>query len=168
MNIQQLLDCPLVIFLDIDGVLNSDEYNPKGDDGYSGIAPYHVRFLNEILDQTGACIVISSSWRCSHTTPKPYEYAIGALEEAGMNRGVVRGMTPVLTSRMREDPYLRSREIDQWLSQNPNVNNYCIIDDQHSFTPDQMEHLVRTYMGDGLCEGHVKEAVDILLDKAYN
>ena len=51
------------IFLDIDGVLNSDlteEYTP---DGYVGISDENVAVLKQILDATGAKIILTSTWR---------------------------------------------------------------------------------------------------------
>ena len=61
-----------VIFLDIDGVLNADcdfggrsKPNPyvTSDSGkrYCGICKTHVKYLKEIVDRTGAKIVLVSS-----------------------------------------------------------------------------------------------------------
>lgn len=52
-----------IIFLDIDGVLN---VYPQGHDEYGAIFhPHLVENLKLILDQTGAKIVVSSTWRRS-------------------------------------------------------------------------------------------------------
>lgn len=50
-----------VLFLDIDGVLNSHSYN--GADRIALIEQPCVRELNRVLRATGAAIVLSSSWR---------------------------------------------------------------------------------------------------------
>ena len=61
-----------VIFLDVDGVLNSDDDfggkrrpNPyvRDDDGflYAGICKSHVKSLKKIVEKTGAKIVLVSS-----------------------------------------------------------------------------------------------------------
>ena len=54
-----------IIFLDIDGVLNSIDYfeHTKHCKGYSEINPKKVKLLKEIVDRTGAEIVLSSTWR---------------------------------------------------------------------------------------------------------
>ena len=52
-----------VIFLDIDGVLNDE-----GDEREKGVViePYFVQNLFQIVDKTGAEIILSSSWRYSY------------------------------------------------------------------------------------------------------
>src|SRR3954454_20781982 len=49
-----------LLFLDIDGVLNGHERDPHG---YNRIQPGPVVHLNRILDEAGARLVITSSWR---------------------------------------------------------------------------------------------------------
>jgi hypothetical protein len=50
-----------LLFLDIDGVLNTHEHDPEVLCGQ--IHPDKVRRLNHILRETGAMIVLSSAWR---------------------------------------------------------------------------------------------------------
>lgn len=54
-----------IIFLDIDGVLNSADHldHTKHCNGYSDISPKKVKLLKKIVDRTGAEIVLSSTWR---------------------------------------------------------------------------------------------------------
>ena len=57
-----------VIFLDIDGVLNSDEYidrakNSQGIERHIDIDK--VKLLKKAIDETGAKTVLTSSWRNS-------------------------------------------------------------------------------------------------------
>ena len=57
-----------VIFLDIDGVLNSDEYVDKvKKSDIQGIERdidiEKVKLLKRAIDETGAKVVLSSSWR---------------------------------------------------------------------------------------------------------
>lgn len=59
-----------VLFLDIDGVLNTkywytqmDRNTPKDKYGYA-FDPNSVANLKRIVEDTGAEIVISSSWKC--------------------------------------------------------------------------------------------------------
>jgi histidinol phosphatase-like enzyme len=50
-----------VIFLDIDGVLNSEEFLKKNKN--EAIDRNNVSILKKIIDKTGAFIVMSSAWR---------------------------------------------------------------------------------------------------------
>ena len=53
-----------VIFLDIDGVLNSRRYDAKRDkNGNTNIDETRLPLVKRIVDATGARIVLSSSWR---------------------------------------------------------------------------------------------------------
>lgn len=66
-----------LIFLDIDGVLNHDDfYRRKFDEGFKtvghddDICPVSVGFLNRLTDETGAKIVLSSTWRLGLSVPE--------------------------------------------------------------------------------------------------
>ena len=85
-----------VVFLDIDGVLNTkwwytqmDRNIPKDKYGYA-FDPNAVSNLNKIVDETGAGIVISSSWK---------SFGISELEDMWQDRGLpgkLIGITPIL------------------------------------------------------------------------
>lgn len=83
-----------LIFLDIDGVLNSerscDYYVEKKSNQWLRIAPWkpHVKQLNRIIKETGAKVVISSTWR-----DKAYLGMILAM--AGFEGDIV-GKTPII------------------------------------------------------------------------
>jgi len=66
-----------VIFLDIDGVLNSDQdwlaskkTMTVSDTGYMGISNVRLRLLKQIVDITDAKIVLVSSWKRHYITYK--------------------------------------------------------------------------------------------------
>lgn len=52
-----------VIFLDVDGVLNSQDLFERCGEELVPIDEENIRYLKEIVDATGAQIVLSSSWR---------------------------------------------------------------------------------------------------------
>lgn len=53
-----------IIFLDIDGVLNSREYDKKRDlTKFTNIDETRLPYVKQIVDETGAAIVLSSTWR---------------------------------------------------------------------------------------------------------
>ena len=64
-----------VLFLDFDGVLNSDKYNSERDWRTQGnIDETRLPLLRRIIDETGAVIVLSTSWR-EHWDPAPVRCA---------------------------------------------------------------------------------------------
>ena len=130
-----------IIFLDIDGVLN---VIPQGFDDYG--AKFHKDFehnLRWIIEQTGAKIVISSTWRMS---------GLKVMREMWEKRdlaGEVIDITPTEVDVVERgtcefyDLVDRGYEIQQWIDDN-NVKCYCIIDDDTDMLPTQKNNFVRT------------------------
>ena len=138
-----------VIFLDIDGVLNSRPFVEGRDtsDWNELIDPRAVARLNTLVHRSSAKIVISSSWRCHMSI----ERVVDILRAHGME-GDVLGATP------RRAPN-RGTEIQAWLDHAEELPAaFVILDD----VPD-MGHLsswvVMTTWEDGLLDWHVEEAL---------
>lgn len=135
-----------IIFLDIDGVLNSEVFyqsqqakeareemkvNPDSESIHwkSQICRERVSWLNELCSNLYAEVVISSTWRGSGL-----EYCKKALEEAGSTFDII-GLTP----HLRHESCLRGNEIYDWLRNNitpashgvfaSDFHKYAIIDD---------------------------------------
>ena len=130
-----------VLFLDLDGVVNSHDWfrrrmveQPTGNYWERQIDPHAVSLLNEIIEATGAKVVVSSTWRKNHT-----------LQElrAGLSSRDFRGEIIAVTG---EDlSAIRGREIQKWLDDYKNwggyrpldvVERFAIVDDDSD-----MEHL---------------------------
>ena len=161
-----------VIFLDIDGVLNTkwgytqmDRNTPKDKYGYT-FDPRSVANLKKILDETGAEIVISSSWK---------SLGFSELEEMWQDRGLpgkLIGITPNSVSDEMllnadldhiELFHIRGMEIKEWLDYHgKNVSHYVIIDDMDNFLPEQQSHFVQTDPEVGITELNVKKVVCLL------
>lgn len=154
-----------ILFLDIDGVLNNQDYlDSKSIDGQllievsasNMIDPANVDVLNDLIDQSDADIVISSNWR-------HYKKRVEIVEALVANgfkfpRKVV-GMTPLKISSMS-----RSMEIMMWLDQNgKNVDGFAVVDDNHLELPAGKisEHLVLTEF----CQGLIDKHVPLLIEK---
>lgn len=141
-----------VLFLDIDGVLNSRDYveragwdPPLGSrDDLKIIDPIAVALLDEVLAATGACVVISSSWRSTY----PLEALRSMLQERGLEGRVV-GVTPELPGRQR------SREISQWLADRSDVEAFAIVDDNEDAGVGHASQFVQTTFEHGLTREHV-------------
>lgn len=128
-----------VIFLDVDGVLNSLQYfkkcrssGVKSDD----IDNECVMILKTIVDRSGADIVLSSTWR---RIPQLRDQLVERLAMYGLS---IIGDTPIIFDKERGD------EIKQWLDGHPEYESFIILDDDSDMGP-LLEHLVQTsyYMG---------------------
>lgn len=107
-----------IIFLDIDGVICLDR---SGRPWTKPFDIYCVEQLNRIVANTGARLVMTSSWRIGKDLP---ELRWRMLQRSVI--GDVCGKTPVISYPKRMD------EIDQWLTAEGcalSVTKYVIIDD---------------------------------------
>lgn len=150
-----------IIFLDIDGVLNSDKYFDSisnkecmnlVDRLMLDIDVSKVKILLEIINKTNAKIVITSSWR----RMKLYPYIKERLISMGLP---VVGETPFIEGR-------RGEEIKSYLLEN-RVSNYCIIDDEVFKDYKELEDylIVTDFYEDGLTIDHAKGVVKKLIKK---
>ena len=149
-----------VIFLDIDGVLNvyGSPYCGTRDEFGDCFHKHFEDNLRWIIEQTGAKIVISSTWRMSGLSVMQTMWQMRDLA------GEVLDVTPVMNT-------IRGEEIAEWLREN-NVDSYCIIDDDGDMLPEQKNNFVQTAnnkdhedcvdVGYGLTRKCAKRAVEIL------
>lgn len=105
------------LFLDIDGVLNSQtwtEANYARGGNLLDLDPEAVRRVLNVLAATDAKLVLSSTWRLSRTLVKQ-------LLDVGL---------PIFDSTPRADAFdCRSDEITAWLKSHPDVTTFAIVDD---------------------------------------
>lgn len=151
-----------IIFLDIDGVLNSSDYRKQlGIQYFSEIIDQSkMPLLKKIVDAADAKIVLSTSWRKfwnegeSQLDPVG-QYINDVFAENGLT---VYSKTPVMEESGR------NAEIKAWLDGNWYVDNYVILDDKDfGWSPDLRSHFVRTDLkGDGLEEAQVQEVIEVL------
>lgn len=149
-----------VIFLDIDGVLNSAEYHRERHvRGTKPLDPLAIQRLNRLTDRTGACIVISSSWR-----QWGFIYCRAMLKAANVTGRIV-SCTPILADEVTNGIAAwvpRGREIMAWLgSTRTPVERFVVLDDADDM--DGVRHrLVRTSHETGLTDDDVKRAIWLL------
>ena len=153
-----------VLFFDFDGVLNSDKYNSERDWRTQGnIDETRLPLLRRIIDETGAVIVLSTSWR-EHWDPDPARCAPGwrPTGELLARYGIkILDRTPKYGGG-----YDRDLEVRAWLTAHEvEVESFVILDDQRFGWGDLEERLVRTDMkiGRGLMDDHVERAIALLL-----
>jgi hypothetical protein len=108
-----------VLFLDVDGVLNSKAWmirSPRA--SFMELDPAAIARVQRIVAQTGAKVVLSSTWRLM-------DELVVSLLRAGVP---VFSKTPDL-ARKGGGLLPRSREIAAWLLEHPEVTKYAIVDD---------------------------------------
>jgi hypothetical protein len=132
-----------VIFLDIDGVLNH-----RRSMSIHAISKPAARLLRQLVRDTDAKIVLSSSWR--------------KIEEA-----VYAFRKKTLLTEISKTPShwhgIRGYEIKEWLEENPYVDEYVIIDDESDMLEEQRSHFVKCDMQKGFTEEESNIAKMILL-----
>lgn len=141
-----------VLFLDIDGVLNSHRSAVAfGGMPFDARAHRHrfddiaIRLIGGIAQTAGAIIVLSSSWRndVSWTQIGP---ALGLH---------IEDRTPSLIGP-------RGREIAAWLDAHPEVERYAIVDDDADMLPEQMPYFVHTNMREGFTWACAEKLAELL------
>jgi hypothetical protein len=150
-----------ILFLDIDGVLNSHAFWRRLKDEKKIIQDHKldllaIERLNQITDETGAKIVVSSTWRLPYVWNKQLDMLVTRLQKSGI-KGEIIGMTPD-----HQKQYGRGGEIQDWMDHcGLQIDSFVILDDD-SDMDHLMDHLVKTQFSDGLQELHVEAAIRIL------
>ena len=147
------------IFLDKDGVLNSDEYfdkievqDIKGIE--SDIDLETVKLLKEAVDATGAKVVVTASARYTANG----KFLIELLRE----HKIFPDLTPFIDNK-------RGIEIKQWLSEHPEIDDFVILDDEifDSYDEELMKKLIKISNGNGITfgEGLQRKDVDKIIQR---
>lgn len=163
-----------IIFLDIDGVLNNSHRcqwiheNAAPGGGYGqpwelaagnineitvGWDIDNVNALHYIISETGAQIVISSTWRHQHRIPAFRQFFVPFGEIPP-----IIGMTPIINTSGR----IRGDEVNAWLAQEPQAERWVCLDDDSDYYSGN--NLILIDRGVGLTMGDAQQAVNILND----
>lgn len=147
-----------VIFLDIDGVLNSidttlafyGQLSPAREDK---LDPMSVGLLKKLCDNTSARIVISSTWRKLYSREefldifKSYGWHDFPFEDVTDNNNSCR--------------QTRGHEIQRWLDANGNPE-YIILDDDSDMLESQLNNFVHCSNVNGFRSKHYCKALRLL------
>lgn len=157
-----------VIFADVDGVLNCSNTRERID-GIYFVEDQKIEYLKEIIELTGAVVVLSSTWRLGWARMQlqasyhdvHFEMLRNKLQEHGIQ---LYDRTPI----MNDEP--RGKEIDEWLRCHPDTESFVILDDDSDMYI-HIGRLVKTSWynkgsGAGLQRKHIRPAVE-LLNKPY-
>lgn len=128
-----------VLFLDIDGVLNTPEMLTI-ENGYRYICPDRVKLIKKVVDATDCKIVLSSAWR---TESRELNMVREALAKENLS---LFSETPQCCE------YPRSTEIVTWLMYRENIDKYAVIDDFEDAGERIETNLFLTHESTGLTE----------------
>lgn len=156
-----------IIFLDVDGVLNTYYTEAKTSNGATFVDDRKVHILKDIIDKTGAKIVLSSTWRIGWKHLELSMKDTWAAKDFIELRDKLREFeidlydkTPILDKFMR----CRGEEIKMYLNNSKDdIEGYVIIDDLGGkWLRPCSSHLLQTSEYKGLQEKHVKVVERIL------
>jgi hypothetical protein len=138
-----------VLFLDIDGVLNSATFLSQQDSCHA-ISSDMVAHINRVIEATSCKIVISSTWRLYW----PLGELKAILRQRGL-RDVIIDKTPNLGSR--------DTEILSWLSNNPHtVTTFAVVDDDIGDLHGVQDRLVATSFVTGATSQTADKLIELL------
>jgi hypothetical protein len=142
-----------VLFLDFDGVFNSEQSKifwenlkdqstwEKDIGNFQGgmlemfakeYCPIALSNMEHLLRRNPEVqIVVSSSWRTSRTVPELKEVFKSPLISAA------------IFDKTESFSNVRGEEIQKWLNEHPEVTNYVIVDDDRNMLESQQENFVR-------------------------
>lgn len=146
-------DC--VLFLDFDGVLNSDLHIKRIRKGEPSavreIDSGCVDLLNKIIEETNCKIVISSSWRMHNSL----DMLIEILIKSGL-----KYPDNIIGNTLLCDLSHRGLEIQDWLFVNRFEGNYVILDDLDEYDFGLIkDHLIKTDFNFGLTYDIANEVI---------
>ena len=148
-----------ILFLDFDGVLNTEHYQgllqyqgkPWQDEYGAFFDPKAVKQLKRIIDATDADIVVESSWKYLGLD------AMKELWEVRNLSGTIIDITPSLLGKNK------GVEIASWLSKYAKQDiRYVIIDDEYVILDSQLPHFILTNPYEGITEEQANRAISML------
>lgn len=167
-----------IIFLDFDGVLNTEYYQNLL--CYQGLAyqdeygalfnPEVKKQLKRIVDATNAKIVIESSWKYLGLEAMQEMWSVRQLP------GQVIDITPssvsdqwLLSANLDDiNPamgHCKGMEIASWMAEHAGSDaRYVIIDDEYVILDSQLPHFILTNPYDGITEELADKSISILND----
>ena len=164
-----------IIFLDFDGVLNTEHYQgllqyqgKSWQDEYGAFFdPNAVKQLKRIIDATGADIVIESSWKY---------LGLDAMKALWEIRNLPGRVIDITSSSVSDEHLIninldhldtstlhcKGIEIASWLAEQTEDVRYVIIDDEYVILDSQLPHFVLTNPYEGITEEQANKVISIL------
>lgn len=161
-----------VIFLDVDGVLNSNFWNDIHQREISDgtlIDAEKVQLLGQLIRSTKAKVVLHSGWKFwfdSEINPlrKEAERLKKMFEEEGIK---IESLTPDHTTEEikinKKFSLVKAGEILSWISEHSSVDRWIVIDDLDLHNEEIEKHQIKTDAGIGLTVEDIRKAEQMLM-----
>lgn len=161
-----------LIFLDIDGVLNTHDFCSFAMCGL--IHRDKIDRLNKILVATDAKIVLSSAWRyIVHRGEATLMGIDWLLRSHGLHKNRLLGITRLDTTINHPNDWKgdwstwvvaneRGKQIKDWIRESGEEYNYIAIDDLDLGITEEGVRLIKTDSKVGLQDSHIEEAIRLL------
>jgi hypothetical protein len=150
-----------VLFLDVDGVLNHRGVFTGG--AMHVICPDAWRRCKEVIEATGAAIVLSSTWRRGDLIT---DAGLAKLREIGLFELTHWNWRTRYDLFESDYPpgqkWYRGYEIEEWLKRHPEVTRYAIVDDDSDMLWSQRPFFVQTSFDVGMLDAHRDRLIEIL------
>lgn len=160
-----------VLFLDIDGVLNSNFWNDTHQREISDgvlVDEEKVRLLAGLVRSTNAEIILHSGWRFWYDGDGvPLREEARNLSKLLAKEGLkITGVTPDLTTeeirRTRKFSLVKAEEILLWVSLHEDIGGWVVLDDLDLHNAEISKHQVKTDQTVGLTVEDVHRAEKLL------
>ncbi len=160
-----------IIFLDIDGFLNSkfwDENHQKEISDGTLIDEDKVKLLSEIMDRTKANIVLHSGWRFwfDKEIQPLREESRRLVEILKKYNIVISDVTPDFTTeeirKTKMFGLVKPQEILTWIKKHSEVENWIVLEDLYLGNEEVQAHQITTDSAVGLTQEDVELAVEML------
>ena len=130
-----------VVFLDVDGVLNTRTTCQRTPDGYTGIDDPRVEILAKVLEKYDFHeVVLTSDWKALDEHDDDYLYLQEKLKLYGL----------CISGKTNDNGSNRGEGILEFLKVHPEIDDYVILDDQKFDFRNYTELWERLLITDGI------------------
>ena len=148
-----------IIFLDIDGVLNCGGTEDLAPSGCIGVEDMMIRNLKKIVDDTGAKIVLTSTWKSEWSKGADYK-----SEDFNYLENRLREFNITIFDKTNDHISNRGEGIKKYLRTHPEITNWVVIDDFifDDYDDKISKHFIHTDQCYGLTFKRALEAIESL------
>lgn len=167
-----------VIFLDIDGVLNSRHRllkQKKKDPSFKvnafTVEDHKLKLLKHIVESTDSCVILSSSWRFGKTgylesLLSSYNIVVvgSTCDGVSLDYRDKRCKTWYLDEEGNGYTHDKGAEILKYINNHKKITNYVVLDDEEKYIEEWIpkEHFVKTAFHWGLTENKALQVISKL------
>lgn len=153
----------IIIALDIDGCITSART------GWHIWDQSAVQFINWVCKQTGAKIVITSTWRFNHNKEFFEQFFGNNIHDDWKTADLkVNSQININLKHLLGRSIIRGDEVALWIRHHNEITDYLIVDDDNDFHPNQIKHFCQTDSMNGLLFEHMEFICDYFNIGPYN